>query len=358
MHSFRRAAALGACGLLMLLTFVRADEGQILRITVRGRSLEKNPAGEAADRRVTVYLPPGYEKSAKRYPVLYLLHGIGDTDEIWTDRPQPYANIKDLMDRGIAERRFGEMIVVMPDERTRFFGSFYTNSAWTGNWEDFTAKDLVAEIDAKYRTLARNSARGIAGHSMGGHGAIKLGMKHPDVFSVVYGLNPALLGWGADLSPENPAFTAVLKLTTREQLLEAGVYPAGVVCVAQAFSPNPDAGPFHIDLPYALVNGKMQPAEPGFGRWEANMPVTMVKQYAANLRKLRSLRFDSGWDDEFTHIVLTSRQLSRTLMSYGIDHIFEEYNGDHRNRLPGRTGRLYAAVLPYFGLLLDGAEAK
>ena len=54
------------------------------------------------------------------------------------------------------------------------------------------------------------SSRGIAGHSMGGYGAIKLGMKHPDVYSVVYGINPAVLGWGRDLSIENPAFSFLL----------------------------------------------------------------------------------------------------------------------------------------------------
>jgi S-formylglutathione hydrolase FrmB len=301
-----------------------------------------------------VYLPPSYEKAPKkRYPVLYLLHGIGDTDEMWMDKKGAYANIKDLMDRGIAEGRFGEMLVVMPDERTQWFGSFYTNSAWTGNWEDFTAKDLVTAIDGKYRTLARAGSRGIAGHSMGGYGAITLGMKHPEVFSVVYGMNPALLGWGGDICLENPAFASVQKMKTRDEAYAAGVYPAGIVCVAQAFSPNPERPPFHVDYPFAVVDGKLQPSEPAFSKWEANMPVNMVKRYRANLLKLRGFRFDSGWDDEYSHIVLTTRQLSRTLTSQGIDHIFEEYNGDHRNRLRGRTGRLNLAVLPYFGLLLD-----
>jgi enterochelin esterase-like enzyme len=140
------------------------------------------------------------------------------------------------MDQGIAEGRFGEMIVVMPDERTRWFGSFYTNSALTGNWEDFTAGDLVDYVDGHYRTLARASSRGIAGHSMGGYGAIRLGMKHPEVFSVVYALNPAVLGWAKDLSTGNPAFA----------------------------------------------------------KSEENFPLNLVKRYRANLLKLRGLRLDTG----------------------------------------------------------------
>jgi enterochelin esterase-like enzyme len=360
MHARRRLIA-AACLVLLLAASARAraDEGRVVRETVHGPSLEHNPAGEPADRWVSVYLPPSYDKAPKkRYPVLYLLHGIGDTDEMWTDRKGPYQNIKDLMDRGIAEGRFGEMLVVMPDERTHWFGSFYVNSAWTGDWEKFTALDLVQAIDGKYRTLARASARGVAGHSMGGYGAITLGMKRPEVFSVVYGMNPAVLGWGGDLSIENPAFAAILKMTTREQAVEGGVYTAAIVSVAQAFSPRPDRPPFHVDFPFALADGKLQPDEPTFSKWEANMPVYMVKRYRDNLRKLRGLRFDSGWDDEYSHIVHSTRQFSRVLTSQGIDHIFEEYNGDHRNRLRGRTGRLYVAVLPYFGLLLDAAEQK
>lgn len=347
---------------LWVLTFgvmqlARADGGRIVHEKIHGISLEKNPAGESADRSVTVYLPPSYDSGTKRYPVIYLLHGIGDDDAMWMERKGPYATIKDVMDHGIGEGRFGEMIVVMPDEKTQWYGSFYTNSAWTGNWEDFTSRDLVAAIDAKYRTLARPSSRGIAGHSMGGHGAIKLGMKHPDVFGVVYGMNAAVLGWGGDLCIDNPGFAAVLKMKTREEVEAGGLYPMAILCLAQAFSPNPQRPPFHVDFPFELIDGKLRPAEPAFSKWEENMPVYLVKRYRANLEKLRGLRFDSGWDDEYSHIVLTNRGLSRELTSRGIDHVFEEYNGDHRNRMWGRTGRLHATVLPYFWLMFE-ADGK
>src|SRR5262245_8941185 len=116
--------------LLAALAGARAEEGKIVREKIHGSSLENNPAGESPDRWVSVYVPPSYEAAPKkRYPVLYLLHGIGDTDEIWMEQKGLYSNIKDLMDRGITERRFGEMLVVMPHERTEWFGSFYTNSA-------------------------------------------------------------------------------------------------------------------------------------------------------------------------------------------------------------------------------------
>lgn len=260
------------------------------------------------------------------------------------------------MDKGIAEGGFGEMIVVMPDERTNAFGSFYVNSTATGNWADFTAKDLVSYIDKKYRTIPDAKSRGIAGHSMGGYGAITLGMKHPEIYSVVYGLNPAIMGWSEDFTIENPAFKNVLTAKSLDELLPKGIYSIGAVTVAQAFSPNPNRPPFFADFPFAEVNGKLAPAEPAFSRWQENFPVNMVKKYRANLMKLRGLRFDSGYEDEYLFIPPNCRALSAELTGNGIEHIFEEYNGDHRNRLHGRTGRLYTEVLPYFWLLLDSSK--
>lgn len=343
--------------------FVFAQEGRLVREKVHGSALEKTITGESADRSVSVYLPPSYDGlPRRRYPVVYLLHGIIDTDGTWifpwTKSGDPWQTVPGVMNLGIAEKRFGEMIIVMPDQKTKWGGSFYTNSTVTGNWEDFTVKDLVNYIDGKYRNLARSSSRGIAGHSMGGYGAIKLGMKHPDVYSVVYGINPAVLGWSRDLTIENPAFNFLLTkpIATPEDALKGGLYALGVIVVGQAVSPNPDRAPLFIDLPFGLVDGRLQPAEPAFSKWQENMPVKMVDKYAANLRKLRGFRFDSGYEDEFTHIPPTSRALSAALTERGIDHVFEEYNGDHRNRMWGRTGRLATEVLPYFWLLLDSQE--
>ena len=312
---------------------------------------------------MTVYLPPGYDASpSKKYPVIYLLHGIGDTDETWTkawtEKNDGYATIQELMNKGIAEGRFGEMIVVMPDEKTKWFGSFYVNSSVTGNWEDFTAKELVGYVDRKYRTLASAASRGIVGHSMGGFGAITLGMKHPEVFGVIYGLNPAAFGWTGDFTIENPAFTSVLSAKSYDDLLAGGIYKIAIVTMAQAFCPNPSRPPFFVDFPFAMVDGKLRPAEPCFSKFEENFFVNMIGRYRTNLFKLRGLRFDSGYEDEFRFIPPNSRVFSAALTSNGVEHIFEEYNGDHRNRLWGRTGRIYTEVLPYFWLLLESQSSR
>ena len=74
----------------------------------------------------------------------------------------------------------------MPNAYTLHKGSMYSNSPTTGDWERFVAEDLVAYMDGHYRTLANRMSRGLAGHSMGGYGALRIGMKRPDVFFSLY----------------------------------------------------------------------------------------------------------------------------------------------------------------------------
>jgi enterochelin esterase-like enzyme len=355
-NSFRPAFVMAALAIAPAIA-TAGSSGRVITEAVHGSGLEHTVTDEAADRSVTVYLPPSYDSSTQRYPVIYLLHGIGGTDIEWVESKQPWTSMQSLMDQGVAAGLLQEMIIVMPNEHTKRFGSFYTNSSVTGRWEDFTTQELVAYIDRKYRTLARAASRGIAGHSMGGYGALKLGMKHADLYSVVYAMNPALVGWGGDLTALNPAYIEATKAKTYDEIPPPN-YAAGIVTVSQAFSPNPQRPPFYVDLPYQEIDGKVLPAEPAFSLWEANFIENMVPKYQADLRQLRGLRFDSAYADEFQFIPPNSRALSLKLTTYGIEHTFEEYNGDHRNRLWGPTGRLYTHVLPYFSMLLERASQE
>ena len=136
------------------------------RIRVHGTALEGNLEGDVVDRNVTVYLPPGYgREKARRYPVVYLLHGyfyqmkgFSTGNERWP----PEMNAPQTIEGAFATRTH-EMIVVLPDAFTRYSGSMYSNSVTTGDWEDFIAHDLVSYIDSHYRTipdrLSRRSGR-------------------------------------------------------------------------------------------------------------------------------------------------------------------------------------------------------
>ncbi len=331
-----------------------AAEATLTEITVPGPSLEGNLLGVPSQREVSVYLPPSYDhETNRRYPTMYILHGIMDSNFHWTrswnDDHPGFDTTQALMDAGIEAGHVREMIVIIPDSDET---SHYTDSPVRGGWERFIAEDLVSFIDTKYRTQRRAAARGIAGHSMGGHGAIKLAMKHPDVFGVAYGLNPSLLGWGADVAADNPAFAALADVDELSDLQNANFYVQAIVSIGHSFSPNPQA-PLLTDLPFGFDEGELIRAQPGYDRWQSQMPIYMAADYVVQLQQLRGLRFDSAFEDEYTHIPATSLEFSRVLTELGIDHTFEMYNGDHRNRLWGSEGRLYTELLPYFSRLLE-----
>ena len=345
--------------LIALPTSLCAQQGQLREITVPGPSLEHNLLGFETMRGVAVYLPPSYESSpGRRYPVLYVLHGITDPYTVWTEAwssdEVDYGTLPNLMDRGIAAGFVEEMILVMPDARTPFFGCHYANSSVKGNWQDFIAIDLVRYIDSNYRTLPDAASRGVMGHSMGGHGAIRLGLKHPDLFSAIYGMNPSMMGWGGDVSASNPAFALLLSSPDPSAHFETNFYVPAIIGVSQAFSPAPDNPPFFAEYPFKKEGGTIVPNKEAFARWEANFPIHMIDGYQAHAHQLSGLRFDTALTDEFTHIPPTTKAFSEALTTKGVPHRFEMYNGDHRNRLWGRQGRLYTEVLPYFSGVLVG----
>ena len=158
--------------------------GTVEQVVVHGTSLEGNLEGDSPDREATVYLPPSYAGApTRRYPVLYLLHGYGGRQDTFTAR---LASLAESQDRLAAAPGFSEFIVVTPSAYTLHKGSMYSASPTTGDWEKFVAEDLVAYMDSHYRTLATRMSRGLAGHSMGGYGALRIGMKRPDVFFSLY----------------------------------------------------------------------------------------------------------------------------------------------------------------------------
>ena len=158
-------------------------------IKVHGTALEGNLEGDAVDRDVLVFLPPGYAtQTSRRYPVVYALHGYSIGAEQWSKEIHVPQTIEGAFAQGARD-----MIVVLPDSKTVHNGSMYSSSATTGDFEQFIAHDVVAYIDAHYRTLANRASRGLVGHSMGGYGASRIGMKHPDVFGSLYIMSPCCL---------------------------------------------------------------------------------------------------------------------------------------------------------------------
>ena len=339
----------GAAGLLVSATNEKSANGRYERIKVHGKALEGNLEGDSADRDVSVYLPPGYEAQRnRRYPVVYLLHGYTNTDAGWfgpgtkSGFQTASTSLPAVANKAIAGRAAREMILVMPNAYTVYQGSMYSNSVTTGDWETYITRDLVEYIDSHYRTIPRRASRGLAGHSMGGYGAIRLAMKYPDVFSSIYVLSGCCLTANLNAGQGQVAAEAI---HSQSELASAGRGAVTTMAEAAAWSPNPKNPPLFFDLP--TREGKPQPAV--LAHWAANAPLAMIDQYVTNLKKLDAIAIDVGDKDG---LAASNRQLSDVLTQYGIRNTFELYEGDHTNRI---AARVETKVLPFFSNHLEFA---
>ncbi len=316
-------------------------------------SLQNNKGGEDPNRRLTIYLPPGYEKSNKRYPVIYFLHGFATDDKDIME----WMGFKSLMDSAIKAGQLQSTILVLPNSMTKYFGSFYTNSSVAGNWADFIGKDVVEYIDKNYRTIANRNSRGLAGHSMGGTGALKMAMLFADQFSAVYAMSPGALHFSEDFRLSHPAFKRVFEQNSMDSLRNAApyydfekfpFYEMIYSSMARMYSPNVKEKLLQADQPIKYVNGKMVVNAYVLKKWEANFPINIVEDNIPALKSLTALKIDWGRNEQFKHVPRTSLELSKKLEAFGIIHFAEEYIGDHVNMLDGYEGRIFTEVLPFF----------
>jgi enterochelin esterase-like enzyme len=303
-------------------------------IKIHGTALEGNLEHDDVDRDVIVFLPPSYATDkARRYPVIYALHGYSIGAEQWSHEIHVPQTIEGAFAQGAKD-----MIVVLPDSKTVHNGSMYSSSVTTGNFEDFIARDVVTYIDAHYRTIPNRMSRGLVGHSMGGYGASRIGMKHPDVFGSLYIMSPCCLSprGSGSANPENskaleevktPAESASLPFMLRVQLASAA-----------AWSPNPKNPPLYLDLP--TKDGVPQPDV--IAKWVANAPLAFVDQYIANLRQYRAIAMDVG---DLDNLRIDAGKLHDVLDSYGIANSFEIYHGTHTSAV---ADRFQNHVIPFF----------
>jgi enterochelin esterase-like enzyme len=296
------------------------------RIKIHGTSLDGNLEGDAVDRDVFIYLPPSYSKQKRRrYPVLYALHGYSIGAEQWTQEIHVPQTIEGAFASGARE-----MIVVLPDSKTVHNGSMYSSSVTTGDFEQFISRDLVQYIDAHYRTIPDRLSRGLVGHSMGGYGATRIGMKHADVFGSLYIMSPCCLSARPVAPPSDPEVAKALEaVKTKEDSAKLSFFAHAQLATAAAWSPNPKNGPLYLDLP--TKDGVPQPDV--FAKWAANAPLAFVDQYIGSLRQYRAIAIDVGDQDSLR---VDTIKLHEVLDKYGIANAFEIYQGTHTNKVADR----------------------
>jgi enterochelin esterase-like enzyme len=311
-----------------------AKQVTVEHIKIHGAALEGNLEGNSVDRDVIVFLPPSYQTAkARHYPVVYAMHGYSIGAEQWSKEIHAPQTIEGAFAQGARE-----MIVVLPDSKTMHNGSMYSSSVTTGDFETFIAHDIVAYIDAHYRTIPDRTSRGLAGHSMGGYGATRIGMKHPDAFGSVYIMSPCCLAARA-AGPANPASENALAAVKTPA--DSASLPFGLraqLASASAWSPNPKNPPLYLDLP--TKDGVVQ--QDVIAKWAANAPLAFVDQYIANLKQYRAIAIDVGDQDGLR---AGATKLHEILDTYGIANNFEIYSGTHTSAV---AVRFQEHVMPFF----------
>lgn len=274
-----------------------------VRETVPAPSLANNVLGDPAERDIIVYLPPSYHTSDARYPVVYYLAGY--TERVGTFLPHT-AVLWDAM----TQEGMQELILVEVDGISALGGNFYANSPVSGNAADFLTRDLIAHVDAAYRTVPEASARGLTGFSMGGSGTINVGLANPDVFGALYAHSPGLLHEDGGLE---------------DMLASNGVWqPYGA-----AFAPDLDS-PDHMravdrDVPLAEQDAEVVAAwESGFGNLRGKLD-----EYLAGPDRLSEIRVAYGTADSYRWIPIGSEYFVGLLAERGVPHSVREYPGGH-----------------------------
>ncbi len=320
---------------LVLVAGTAAAQGTLERIRVFGPSLEGNLMGAPDTPEVSVYLPASYASDAtRRYPVVYVLHGYTGTDQGWFG-PEGRRQSERIADGVFADGAAREMILVMPNCYNAYGGCMYANSATTGYWEDYVADDLVGAIDTRYRTIPDRAARGLAGHSMGGYGVMRIGMNRPDVFSALYAMSSCCLN---EMSPRGGERALAMEAITTPEELAENRGALRTFAVTAAWAPNPGNPPFYFDLP--TKDGVVIPEVAA--RFAVNSPMAMLDSHAGALRKMTAVAMDVGEQDG---LIGSNRELSAAMTRFGVEHTFETYEGDHSNRI---SERFELQVLPFF----------
>jgi S-formylglutathione hydrolase FrmB len=257
---------------LVLLTFLAttARAEQTRRVHQQTVQFESDLIGKVLP--YNTLLPSGYFKSNRRYPVIYLLHGLFGHHDDWITRTNlaEYAASYDL-------------IIITPEGND----SWYIDSATvpTDKYESYFLRELIPDVDARYRTIKDRRARGVAGLSMGGYGALKFGLKYPDYFAFSGSLSGALDP--ANRSEERPGFAWDI------------LRPS----LTAAFGPSNSRARQVNDLHQIARN------------------VT-----AADIASLPYLYFDCGLEDGF---LATNRELAEILVFKKVAHQYRQLPGGH-----------------------------
>ena len=341
------------CVLMTVFTqpVLQAADSQLIRWPpIIWPTLTENLIGEDGRKVIRVYLPPSYDFTEKRYPVIYVLHGFGGDSNSLTRK------MKSAMDRMILREEIQEAIAVFVDGSNRFGGSQYLSSPTIGDYETYVRRDLVNFIDRQYRTIPHRDSRGITGFSMGAYGAMHLSLKYPEVFGVVvaqastYNFDDDLVKsftekGGVVITLMEPLkqksgdefWNALNELANSDTLRKVSLPFRNGLAYLAAVASNPDKPPCYLDLPYRLKAG-FPPWERDEAVWERIVENDIIHELDRYLNRLaqnsqRPVRLNGiklvhGTEDQIA-LLRQAQALDQKLTELGIDHEFVKHGGGH-----------------------------
>lgn len=329
-----------------------AFRGRVETPGFESKLLAGNRAGDPHVREVAVYLPPGAGEAGERLPCVWLLASFTSHAHGFLETHPWRRGVVSQYDESVAAGKAPRAILVMPNCFTWLGGSQYVDSVYLGPYERYLVDELVPFVDAQYPT--KPGSRAVVGKSSGGFGALRLGMRHPEVFRGVASisgdvafedsLGPELLACLRGLVPHQGDPARFLEAFRADPDLSGdGHAVVNVLAMAACYSPNL-ARPLGFDLPMDLRTGARKEAI--WKRWLAFDPLNAVGENAAALQRLRCLHLECGLRDEF-HLQWGTRRLSNRLRELGVPHDHVEHEGGHR----GLDPRLLALLPKLVGAL-------
>jgi enterochelin esterase-like enzyme len=306
-------------------------------LSLDSAALRGNPLGDDHVRSLYVWTPASHDADAsRRYPVIYLLHGMTGQVRSWFNVAPFAENVPAAVDRiGLAA------IFVLVDGWTAVGGSQWVDSPAIGRYGAYLCEDVVALVDSSVRTLPSARHRGLAGHSSGGFGAAYWALLRPDLF----GAFASHAGDGlfeVSFGPELAAAAQELRnsyggsieqfwadFTSGRRVFANRTDPLlqNVLATAAAFSPRDGGG---YDLPFRVETGALVPEV--WKRWLAFDPVRLAREHVDALRAMRGIWIDGGRNDEY-RLDLAATALHEEVVAAGVDPDvvrFELYDGGHR----------------------------
>ena len=366
----------------MALKRPNAPPGTLLVLEHESKILKGNPLADPHVRKLGVWLPPQYAEMNRRFPVLYDLVGFTGSGLAHTSWKAFSENLPERVARLIHARKMGPVILVFADCFTALGGNQYVNSSAIGNYADYLTREIVPFVDHEFRTLAKREHRGCFGKSSGGYGSIVHAMKYPQTWGAVadhsgdayfdfvywhdwpntlkelakyratkrkegaYDAKKEAGRKGLDEGLDDGRIKRFLDTVWKKAKVSgAEVHCMMNLCMAATYDPDPGA-PNGFRVPFNLESGEV--IESRWKNWRANDPINMVRQYRANLKKMRAIYIDCGWRDQY-HIQYGSRLLSARLAQAGIRHTYEEFDDDHSDidyRMDTSLPFLYRALKP------------